>query len=82
MSRGEGHTHVQTGHEASPLARDKRHAERRRPESTAEEGEADDKQYPETLKRRRTHPDAPEFGGWDMIDSLTVHQCARMSMGL
>ena len=80
--RGEGQIQVQASHEAIPSTRFGRHAERRRLESTAEEGEADDRQYPETPRRRRTHPDAPEFGGWDMIDNLTIQQCARMPMGL
>ena len=73
---------MQASPEANPSARDMRHAERRRPESIAEEGEADYRQYPETPRRRRTHPNALEFGGWDMIDNLTVQQCARMPMEL
>ena len=44
--------------------------------------EADGRQYPETLRRIRAHPDTPGFGGWDIIDKLTVQQCARMPMGL
>jgi hypothetical protein len=69
-------------HEASASVRDIRQAERRRPESTVEEGEADDRQYLETPRQRRTHLDAPEYGGWDMLDNLIVHQCARMPMGM
>ena len=63
---------VHAGHEANKSAREKGLAERRRTKSTTNEGETDDMQCPETPRRRRTRPYAPEFGGWDMIDSLTV----------
>ena len=62
----EGHIQVRAGQEANTSAKDKGQTERRRPESTADKEGADNIQYPETPRRRRTHPNAPEFGGWDM----------------
>ncbi len=32
------------------------------------------RQYPESPKRRRTNPDSATYGGWDVIDNLTVTQ--------
>jgi len=80
-SRREGHIQVHQDQGASPSARRGGQAELRQPITTAEQGEADGRQYPQEPGRRRTHPDAPDFGGWGMTDSLTIQQCARMPMG-
>ena len=39
-------------------------------------------QNPESPRPRKSNPDAPGGGGWDVIDSLTVDQFARMPMGM
>ena len=77
-----GHERTREGQATGPTETGKRQGGSRQPEVTADDGEADGRQYPEAPRRRRTHPDTPRFGGWDMIDSLTVQQCARMPMGL
>ena len=76
------HGRARTGRAREPNVGGRRHEGSRQPDPTVEDREADDRQYPETPRRRRTHPDAQGFGGWDMIDNLTVQQCARMPMGV
>jgi hypothetical protein len=36
------------------------------------------RQFPEAPRTRRPNPDDRAYGGWDMIDHLTVDQCANM----
>ncbi len=40
------------------------------------------RQYPESPRRRRTDPDAAAYGGWDVIDNLSVAQCAVRPPGM
>jgi len=51
-------------------------------ETEAHEGNGERRQYPEFPRPRRRNPDASGEGGWDVIDSLTVDQCARMPVGM
>ena len=40
------------------------------------------RQFPEGPRPRRPNPDSPAYGGWDVLDSLTVEQCAVRTPGL
>ena len=80
-------TRGQERHEERSRSRNRqpRHEERGNEamEETVEpEGNGERRQYPESPRPRRRNPDAPEEGGWDVIDNLTVDQCARMPVGM
>jgi hypothetical protein len=51
-------------------------------ETIEPEGNGERRQRPESPRPRRRNLDAPGEGGWDIIDSLTVYQCARMLVGI
>ncbi len=40
------------------------------------------KQFLESPRTRRTNPDSESYGGWDVIDALTVTQCAVRPPGM
>jgi len=40
------------------------------------------RQFPEAPRRRRPNPDDIAYGGWDVIDHLTVDQCANRPPGI
>ncbi len=39
-------------------------------------------QYPQSPAPRRPNPDSRAYGGWDIIDSLTITQCAVRPPGM
>ncbi len=41
-----------------------------------------ERQFPRTPGARRPNPDSRAYGGWDVIDSLTVTQCAVRPPGM
>ncbi len=51
-------------------------------ETRAKEDEGNNMQHPKSPKLRRRNLDAPGGGGWNVIDSLIVVQCARMPVGM
>ena len=51
-------------------------------ENDASNRRGEERQDPESPRPRRRNQDAPEEGGWDVIERLTVDQCARMPMGM
>ncbi len=40
------------------------------------------KQFSESPRTRRMNPDSETYGGWDVIDTLTVTQCAVKPLGM
>ncbi len=40
------------------------------------------RQYPEAPPTRRPNPDSQAYGGWDVLDSFTVDQCAVRPPGM
>ena len=56
----------------------------RRTGTTGQEGDDTSytRQFPQSPAPRRPNPDSRAYGGWDIIDSLTITQCAVRPPGL
>ena len=56
----------------------------RQARTTGHEGDdaANSRQFPQSPAPRRPNPDSRAYGGWDVIDSLTITQCAVRPPGM